>query len=118
MMMGTFGGKGSHRGCERFMASRERKWTNLNKIKSIKKEDEKYELKSFVISFMCIFVEDRKNKRKTLNVHMEIVSFSFFNLDFCGFEKRLTEKKMGLWFRVSKVLTWVKVSCHLSLFFH
>jgi len=25
MMMGTFGGKGSHRGCERFMASRERK---------------------------------------------------------------------------------------------
>jgi hypothetical protein len=64
MMMGTFGGKGSHRGCERFMASRERKWTNLNKIKSIKKEDEKYELKSFVISFVCIFLRIERTGEK------------------------------------------------------
>lgn len=84
----------------------------------MKKEDEKYELKSYVISFMCIFVEDRKNKRKTLNVHMEIVSFSFFNLDFCGFEKNEQRRKWGCDYRVSKVLVWVKASWHLSLFFH
>jgi hypothetical protein len=62
------------------MASRERKKPNLNQIK----EDEKYELKSFVISFVCSFLRIERTREKL----MKIISFSSFNFDFCGFEKQ------------------------------